>query len=231
MKKFEFSSRNNEVSEVFSGRIFYNVYKDAEFLRHSENVETILAKGYELRNMLKQVKPGEIVALNGMMLERNTPLLVKKTGPNIVVENYEFTANRLSGLVAAYAFEYRHRFPNLTSTEAQLLGLTWDNGNMQKCRLYLSAVSGTEHFYDQFQFWPLVCALRKLHKNKITKEPIIKMAKIKNPSGIRMVQDMMDNFSEVQKQWMAFPSGSVQDLVKILELSPPELKVLFSKKS
>ncbi|CAG9565923.1 unnamed protein product [Danaus chrysippus] len=230
MKKFEFSSRNNE-SEVFSGRDFYNVYKDAEFLRHSENVEAILAKGYELRNMLKQVKPGELVALNGMMLERNTPLFVKKTGPNISVENYEFTANRLSGLAAAYAFENRYRFPILTSTEAQLLGLAWDNGNMQKCKLYLSAVSGTEHFYDQFQFWPLVCALRKLHKNKMPKEPIIKMAKIKNPCGTRMVQDMMNNFSVVKKQWTRFPSGTTHELVQLLALCPQELKVLFSQKS
>lgn len=70
MKKFEFSSKRNEPFPIFSGKVFYDIYKDSEFLRHSENIETILSKGYELRQMLKKVQPGEVVALKGMVLER-----------------------------------------------------------------------------------------------------------------------------------------------------------------
>lgn len=68
MKKFEFSSKPNEYPQ-FSGKMFYDVYKDSEFLRHSDNIKTILAKGYELRKSLKDVKPGEVVVVEGMFLE------------------------------------------------------------------------------------------------------------------------------------------------------------------
>lgn len=70
MKKFEFSSNHVVPEQIFSGKLFYNVYKDAEFLRHSDNIETILAKGYQLRKTLKETMPGELVKVDGMFLER-----------------------------------------------------------------------------------------------------------------------------------------------------------------
>ncbi|CAK1580851.1 unnamed protein product [Parnassius mnemosyne] len=227
MEKFEFSSTSSGPripKDPFSGHIFYNVYKEAEFLRHSDNIETILAKGYELRQKLKNVLPGQQVMIDGIWLEKNTPLLVKKTGPNVEVENFEFTANRLSGLVAAYAFENRKRFPIVTSSEALALGLKWDNTNTEKCKLYLSAVSGTEHFYDQFTYWPLICALRKLQMKKITLEPVIKIAKIKNKDGVRMAKDLMNNRAMVYRLWLHFPGASNVDLKCLLQTAPVQLK-------
>ncbi|XP_045450227.1 uncharacterized protein LOC123658985 [Melitaea cinxia] len=227
MKKFEFSSNHVVPEQIFSGKLFYNVYKDAEFLRHSDNIETILAKGYQLRKTLKETKPGELVKVDGMYLERNTPLLIKKTGPNVQIENFEFTANRLNGLVAAYAFENRLRFPILNSSEASALGLKWDNKNEIKCRLFLSSVSGTEHFYDQFRYYPLLCALRKLQLNKITLEPVIKIAKIKNTQGERMAKELLRNHLEVNQLLKHFPGALKFNLKMQLCTAPPELKKFF----
>ncbi|CAH2087589.1 unnamed protein product [Euphydryas editha] len=227
MKKFEFSSDRVVRDQIFSGQMFYNVYKDAEFLRHSDNIETILAKGYQLRKTLKETKPGQLVAVEGMFLEKNTPLLIRKTGPGVEIENFEFTSNRLNGLVAAYAFENRLRFPILQSSEATTLGLTWDNENENKCRLYLAAVSGTEHFYEQFRYYPLLCALRKLQLNKITLELVIKIARIKNTQGERMARELMRNLTDVKELWQLFPGTTVSNLKTQLQTAPPELKRIF----
>ncbi|XP_068622634.1 uncharacterized protein [Battus philenor] len=230
MEKFQFSSTGGTTNRKivpFSGRVFFGVYKEAEFLRHSDNIETILSKGYELRQKLKNVKPGQYVKIDGIWLEKNTPLLVKKTGPNVEVDDYEFTANRLSGLVAAYAFENRHRFPIVNSSEAISLGLKWDNDSIEKCKLYLSAVSGTEHFYDQFTYWPLICALRKLYLKKITLEPVLKVAKIKNSDGLIMAHDLMNNRATVHRLWLHFPGTTSIDLKSLLETAPePLAKIL-----
>lgn len=73
MKKFEFSSPNTVTpleKTVFSGRMFYQVYKEAEFLKYNENIETILCKSHELRQKLKGVAPGEHIVINGIWLEK-----------------------------------------------------------------------------------------------------------------------------------------------------------------
>lgn len=163
-----------------------------------------------------------------MCFPSSTPLIVKKTGPYARVEDFEFTLNRLTGLVAAYAFENRHRLPVVKSSEATTLGLTWDNTNDDKCRLYLSAVSGTEHFYDQFYFWPLLCALRKLQLTKITPEPVEKMARIKNNDGERLVIDFKNNLMIVSQLWTMFPGATPTDLKCVLANAPPQLKRVFS---
>lgn len=226
MKKFEFSSKDKEFP-VFSGKIFYDVYKDSEFLRHSDNIKTILSKGYELRQSLKEVNPGEIITLKEMHLENNTPLLVKKTGPNVLIENFEFTANRLAGLVAAYAFENRHRFPTLQSSEALALGLTWNNENEQRCKLFLSAVTGTEHFYEQFLYWPLVCAIRKFQLKKIPIELMVKIARVKNPQGVPIAKVMMRNMETVKMIWSLFPGSKTVELQQLLQTAPQQLKLIF----
>ncbi|CAH2049227.1 unnamed protein product, partial [Iphiclides podalirius] len=230
MEKFEFSSQSASTPQekvVFSGRIFYNVYKDAEFLRYTENIDTVLSKSHELRRKLKDVAPGKILLIDGMRLERNTPLLVKKTGPKVNVESFEFTANRLSGLVAAYTFENRLRLPDIKSSEALSLGLKWDNGNTEKCKLYLAAVSGSEHFYDQFSYWPLICALRKLQMKKITVEPVVKMAKIKNHEGVTMAKDLTNNLATVYRLWLHFPGCSNVDYKKFIQTCPEQLANIF----
>ena len=68
MKKFEFSSKEKEFP-IFSGKMFYDVYKDSEFLRHSDNIKTILSKRHELMQSLRGVKPGEVIAFKEMYLE------------------------------------------------------------------------------------------------------------------------------------------------------------------
>lgn len=73
MEKFEFSSQNAEKSFeniAFSGRIFYQVYKEAEFFKNDENIEAVLCKSHELRRKLKDVAPGEVVFINGIWLEK-----------------------------------------------------------------------------------------------------------------------------------------------------------------
>nr|XP_026493381.1 uncharacterized protein LOC113398708 [Vanessa tameamea] len=228
MSKFKFSSKSVEIYQIFSGQVFYAVYKNADFLRHSENIDAILVKGFELRASLKDIAPGEVVKIDGMLLDKNKPLLIRKTGPKVIIENHEFTLNRLSGLVAAYAFDNRSKFPALASSEAIALGLTWYNGNKIKCCLFLSSVSGSEHFYEQFGYYPLLCALRKLLLKKITLEPVVKMAKIKNPQGVQMAKEFMDNLSAVKKLWLYFPGTTVQDLNHFLQSAPAILKQIFA---
>ncbi|KAI5644561.1 hypothetical protein NE865_03450 [Phthorimaea operculella] len=226
-KKFVFAKGSPPPVTTFTGYAFYSIYKEAEFLRSSENIETILAKGYLLRQSLKEVQDGDSVMVDGMNLEKNTPLLIKKTGANVKVEDFEFTHNRLTGLVAAYAYENRHRFPDIKSSEALSLGLVWDNCDDVMCRLYLSAVTGTEHFDDQFSFWPLVCALRKFQQKKMPQELVIKMAKIKNNQGERMAKVFMNNMRIVKKLWAKFPGSSSCDFEALMAAASPQMKALF----
>ena len=157
-------------------------------------------------------------------------MLVKKTGPNVLIGNLDFTANRLSGLVAAYVFENRHRFPTLQSSEALALGLTWNNDNEQRCKLFLSAVPGTEHFYEQFLYWPLVCAIRKFQLKKMPIEPVIKIAKVKNPEGIQLAKVMMRNLDSVRIMWSLFPGSNTEELQQLLQAAPQQLKLIFFAK-
>ncbi|KAJ2939006.1 hypothetical protein O0L34_g18983 [Tuta absoluta] len=226
-KKFAFTKDNPAPATTFTGYAFYNIYKEAEFLRSSENIETILSKGYLLRQSLKEVQDGDSVMVVGMNLEKNTPLLIKKTGKNVMVEDFEFTHNRLTGLVAAYAYENRHRFPDIKSSEAISLGLVWDNCDDVICRLYLSAVTGTEHFDEQFSFWPLVCALRKFQQKKMPPELVIKMAKIKNNQGERLAKVFMKNIRVVKKLWVKFPGSASCDFDALMAVASPQMKALF----
>ncbi|XP_023935293.1 uncharacterized protein LOC112043868 [Bicyclus anynana] len=227
-KKFEFSVQQEPSEPVFLGNIFYSKYKKALFLQDKENVQQILRQGHELRIMLKELEPGQTVAVSSMMITEECPLLVKKTEPNVPVDCFYFTANRLSGLVAAYAFDNRDLFPDLESPEANALGLKWDNKDENKCRLYLAAVSGSEHFESQFAYWPLICALRKFQLKKITVDPVLKMAKIKNCSGSRMAHALMQNSSFVRDLWCLFPNSSPADIKLVLSSAPPKMKSLFS---
>lgn len=72
MENFVFSSetKNSPAATTFNGPNFYNVYKDAEFLRIDANVEQILTQGYELRKKLNTVEPGKTIVIEGMNLER-----------------------------------------------------------------------------------------------------------------------------------------------------------------
>ena len=72
MENFEFSSepKTPPATTTFNGPHFYNVYKDAEFLRIDANVERLLAQGYELRKKLSTVEPGKTIIIEGMNLER-----------------------------------------------------------------------------------------------------------------------------------------------------------------
>ncbi|XP_046966694.1 uncharacterized protein LOC124534740 [Vanessa cardui] len=228
MSNFKFSSKTVQLYPVFSGQVFYAVYKDVDFLRERENIDAVLVKGFELRASLKNIVAGEFLKINGMNLDETKPLLIKKTGPKVIIKNYEFTMNRLSGLVAAYAFDNRSKFRTLASSEAIALGLTWNNKNKLQCCLFLSSVSGSEHFYEQFGCLPLLCALRKLQLKKITIEPVIKMAKIKNPQGVQMVKEFMDNLGKVQKLWLYFPGATVEDLNQLLQSAPPTLKQIMT---
>lgn len=153
-------------------------------------------------------------------------LLVKKTGPNVEIKKHEFTANRLSGLVAAYAFCNRLAFDNINSSEAECLGLKWDKENPTACRIYLSAVSGTEHFYEQFSYWPLICAVRKLQLKKITIEPVLKMAKIKNPQGVCMAKEFVKNVEEMRQIWREyFTESPVNELLPFIMSTSPLWKI------
>ncbi|KAJ0175015.1 hypothetical protein K1T71_009156 [Dendrolimus kikuchii] len=229
MENFTFSSSSNsqEPKETFYGPQFYTVYKEAEFLRSSENVEMILSKAYELRKKLNEIEPGKLLKIDGMMLERNTPLLVKKTAMGVPIEDYEFSVNRLTGLTAAYVYENRHRFPKIESSEAKALGLTWNSEVMTQCKLYLSAVTGTEHFIDQFSFWPLICALRKLQLKKIPIQLVIKNAKIKNSKGETMARLLMQSKDQAVLIWNQFPNTTPNDLPTMLSTAPPQLRKFF----
>jgi hypothetical protein len=154
-------------------------------------------------------------------------LLVKSTsGPNVPVESFEFTYNRLAGLTAAYAYDNRNRFPTLNISDAAALGLVWDHEDATKCRLYLSAVSGTEHF-EQFSFLPLLCALRKLQIKKMDLKSVIKIAKIKNSEGETKATVLKKNYALVTTLWKQFKGSNDNDLKNLFILAPPELKTLF----
>lgn len=71
MEKFEFSPPPRPVATTtFHGPNFYQVYKDAEFLKTNANVERLLGQGYELRKKLSTVEPGKTVVIEGMNLGR-----------------------------------------------------------------------------------------------------------------------------------------------------------------
>lgn len=152
--------------------------------------------------------------------------MIKKTAKNIIVEDYEFTYNRLIGLTAGFAFENRKRFPNLQSGEAKVLGLEWDHNNKDKCKLYLSAVSGTEHFIDQFSFWPLVCGMRKYQLKKLPVELVVKMGYIKNAAGETMAKVLMSNLVAAKRIWMMFAGASLMEIETLIDATP-KLKKLF----
>ncbi|KAM3965440.1 LOW QUALITY PROTEIN: uncharacterized protein ACR2FA_000274 [Aphomia sociella] len=225
VSKFKFSPRPEIV--IFNGNQFYNTYKDSEFLHSSVNIECILHQGYELRKSLKNIKPGELIDLKGMWLAPNTPLLIKNTGPRVEVGDLEFTQNRLKGLTAAFVYDNRHKFPNIKAEEAIILRLTWDNENAEKCKLYLSAVTGAEHF-EQFSYWPLICALRKLQLKKIDEKTVMKIAK-KNSNGIPMAALLKQNYEEVKRLWKYFPEAPDFETSVGLTVMSTELIDLFLK--
>lgn len=144
----------------------------------------------------------------------------------MIIKNCEFTANRLTGLTAAYAYENRSRYPKLSATEALSLGIEWDNQDPIISRLYLASVSGTEHFYDQFSFWPLICALKKLELKRITLEPVLKIAKKKNHKSVRLCQDMTSHWETACNLWSQF-TESKTNLKNTLHTFPRELRDLF----
>lgn len=164
--------------------------------------------------------------LNSYICYSSTPLLIKKTGKNIKVEDFEFTYNRLVGLAAGFAYENRRRFPTIEASEAKALGLVWDNGNDDKCKLYLSAVSGTEHLIDQFSFWPLLCGLRKFQLKKMPIELVLKMGNIKNGEGVTMAKVLKQHMITAKRIWLMFPGTSLRDIQTLIDESP-ELKKLF----
>ncbi|XP_053611284.1 uncharacterized protein LOC128675728 [Plodia interpunctella] len=212
---------------IFSGYDFYNVYKDAEFLHVGANIEWFLSQGYKLRQLMKTVEPGKSKVLTGLWLAKNSPLIVKRTGQKVPVENFEFTQNRLTGLVAGYVFENRLKFPKIESEEAKLLGLKWDNEDVDTCKLYLSAVTGTEHFDHLFSYWPLVCALRKLQLKKIDENSVIKIAKKKNRHGDRMAFMLKTNYEEAMQLWLKFPGASPLEASMAI-IASEKLKEVFS---
>ncbi|GBP63635.1 Nucleoprotein [Eumeta japonica] len=124
--------------------------------------------------------------------------------------------NRLSGLVAAYVFEHRTRYPEIDVPAANSLGLTWNNEDEEGARLYLSAVFGSEHYINQFSFYPLICALRRMRLNKIKPEMVIKLAKIKNSNGERMVHLLERNMETTIRLWSKFPGSTPNDISNIL---------------
>lgn len=131
------------------------------------------------------------------------------------------------GFTAAYAYENRHLFSEMDASEPKELGLSWDHTDDDKCKLYLSAISGSEHFLDQFEYWPLICALRKYQLNKLPLPLVIKAAKIKNDNGVTMAELLKQNYKAARAIWSQFPKTAHTDLVGLLAESPTELKTLF----
>lgn len=73
MESFNFLSEQKSTEKkttVFNGPVFYNVYKDAEFLRVDANVEMILARGYLVRQKVNSLPVGHSIVIEGMNLER-----------------------------------------------------------------------------------------------------------------------------------------------------------------
>lgn len=55
---------------TFTGFAFYNAYKDADFLRHDDHIVTILTKGHQLRQRLRDLVPGSTLIVDGMYISR-----------------------------------------------------------------------------------------------------------------------------------------------------------------
>lgn len=158
----------------------------------------------------------------------STPLLIKKTGTDIIVEEFEFTFNRLVGLAAGFALENRRRFPNIKISDANALGLEWDNENEDKCKLYLSTLSGTEYLTHLFSFYPLLCGLRKFQLNKMPIKLVEKIGNIKNKEGMTMAAVLKANMVTAKRIWLMFPSVSLRELQTLIE-DTPQLAKLFSR--
>ncbi|CAB3244819.1 unnamed protein product [Arctia plantaginis] len=227
MEAFGFTqAERNAANTVFNGSVFYTVYKDADFLRIDANIENLLTRGYEVRQKMKTIPVGDSLVIQGMKLERNTPLIIKRGGRGVTVEDFEFTYNRLQGLVAAFAYENRHRFPVLEASEPKSLGLVWDNENEEKCKLYLSAISGTDSMIDQFSFFPFICGLRKFQLKKIPLELVVGMGYVKNNEGLTMARLLNKNLVMAKRIWLMFPGSSLREMETLVNTTP-HIKKLF----
>lgn len=153
--------------------------------------------------------------------------MIKKEGKNIKVEKSELTYNRLLGLTAAYAYENCQRFPEIHSKEADDLGLQWNHKDEESCKLYLSAVSGTEQFIDQFSYWPLLCALRKFQLKKILIDEVLKIGNIRTDDKKTLAKVLKTNLATARRIWLRFAGAKLDELQPMID-GTPELQALFS---
>ncbi|XP_075979577.1 uncharacterized protein LOC142978868 [Anticarsia gemmatalis] len=226
MATFEF---NSEPSSMYNGLIFYQTYKDSDFLRVDSNVEIILNRGYMMRQEMKKTTPvGESMSIKGMQIGRNEPLRITNTGDGVVVEDLEFTYNRLVALVAAYAYENRDRFPAINAPDANLLGLKWDNTNEENCKLYLSAIYGTENMTDKFSYFPLICGIRKFQLKKMSAKLVVGIGKVKNSEGVTIAKLLKNNLVTAKRMWLKFPGAALREFQTLIN-ETPEFKRMFQE--
>lgn len=76
-------------------------------------------------------------------------------------------------------------------------------------------MSGSQDFYDQFLFYPMICALRKLHLKKIGPKSVAITGNIKNDDGKTLKELFTKNNDEVVSLWALFPTASNKELSKI----------------
>lgn len=170
---------DNVVEATFKGDEFYELHKDDQFLSDVDVVEKILCQGKRLRAAMKAVLPGHTLTIEGAVITQQLPLIVKKGGEGVTIEDDEYTLNRLTGMCAAYAAKSTDHTFRPKCAMGISLGI---NMAAFKC-LYYAATPGSEHFTKIFGHLPLICALRQVSLNKVPKESITRMASIKMANG------------------------------------------------
>lgn len=73
METFSFRSSTKGTTSAqpskFSGKHFYETYKDSEFLQNKQNFDDILANSYVLKKEWEQLNPGFTMSIKDFIIE------------------------------------------------------------------------------------------------------------------------------------------------------------------
>lgn len=148
---------------------------------------------------------------HALLINPNTPLIIKKGGPGSQVGDFDYTLNRLTGMCAAFAanqpVQYRPR-----SAMAVSLGLAVETDR----KLYYAATPGAEHFPEIFAHKPLLWVLRvkQLSLHKVTRENIARIASVKNNAGRNLADLLNDNRITIEADLQKFTTGGSRGLAQ-----------------
>nr|UHR49888.1 MAG: nucleocapsid protein [Hangzhou sesamia inferens peribunyavirus 1] len=200
----------NVLEATFKGSDFYKMHINDLFLTDKDTVENILCQGKKIRQQLKTLQPGQTLTIGTAQISMGVQLSIKKGGPNVIIGDDEYTLNRLTGMCAAYATQQGSGFSPKCAM-AIALGLDVSRDRI----LYYSAAPGSEHFTEIFTYHPLLCSIKQLELNKVSKENIARIAAVKNNAGKTLATLLTDNKPSLPTKLAKFGTGGSRGIVEL----------------